>query len=85
MSTRSWLEYNSNQLRKVTAILLTGGSAVVTALTGMPTAAACFTLPIGVVLYTIAGGIKATFLTDYVHTVMILIIIFIFVSHCSIS
>ncbi|KAL9071401.1 MAG: hypothetical protein Q9161_004260 [Pseudevernia consocians] len=62
----------------VTAILLTGGSAVVTALTGMPTAAACFLLPIGVVLYTIAGGIKATFLTDYVHTVMILIIIFIF-------
>lgn len=44
----------------------------------MPTAAACFLLPIGVVLYTIAGGIKATFLTDYVHTVMILIIIFIF-------
>ena len=61
-------------------MLLTGGSAVVTALTGMPTAAACFLLPIGVVLYTIAGGIKATFLTDYVHTVMILIIIFIFVS-----
>ena len=30
------------------------------------------------VMYTIFGGIKATFLTDYVHTVMILIIIFIF-------
>ena len=59
-------------------MLLTGGSAVVTALTGMPTAAACFLLPVGVVMYTIAGGIKATFLTDYVHTVMILIIIFIF-------
>ncbi|MCJ1312710.1 hypothetical protein MMC25_006386 [Agyrium rufum] len=62
----------------VTAMLLTGGSAVVTSLTGMPTAAACFLLPVGVVLYTIFGGIKATFLTDYVHTVMILIIIFIF-------
>ncbi|RMD41044.1 hypothetical protein DV735_g4102, partial [Chaetothyriales sp. CBS 134920] len=62
----------------VTAMLLTGGSAVVTSLTGMPTAAACFLLPIGVVLYTMFGGIKATFLTDYVHTVMILIIIFIF-------
>lgn len=54
-----------------------------TALTGMPTAAACFLLPVGVVMYTIAGGIKATFLTDYVHTVMILIIIFIFVSRSS--
>ena len=31
----------------------------------MPTAAACFLLPIGVVLYTMFGGIKATFLTDY--------------------
>lgn len=62
----------------VTAMLLTGGSAVVTSLTGMPTAAACFLLPVGVVLYTMFGGIKATFLTDYVHTVMILIIIFIF-------
>ena len=62
----------------VTAMLLTGGAAVVTSLTGVPTAAACFLLPIGVVMYTMFGGIKATFLTDYVHTVMILIIIFIF-------
>ncbi|OQN96308.1 hypothetical protein B0A48_17564 [Cryoendolithus antarcticus] len=62
----------------VTAMLLTGGSAVVTSLTGVPTAAACFLLPVGVVLYTMFGGIKATFLTDYVHTVMILIIIFLF-------
>jgi Na+/proline symporter len=51
---------------------------VVTALTGMPTAAACFLLPIGVVLYTMFGGIKATFLTDYIHTVVILVIIIIF-------
>ena len=69
----------ANELLKVTAMLLTGGSAVVTSLTGVPTAAACFLLPVGVVMYTIAGGIKATFLTDYVHTVMILIIILIFV------
>lgn len=57
----------------VTAILLTGGSAVVTSLTGMPTAAACFLLPVGVVLYTLFGGIKATFLTDYVHTVSLIV------------
>ena len=55
-----------------------GGSAVVTALTGVPTAAACFLLPIGVVLYTMFGGIKATFLTDYIHTVVILTVIIIF-------
>ena len=32
----------------VTAMLLTGGSAVVTSLTGVPAAAACFLLPVGV-------------------------------------
>ncbi|KAF1828405.1 urea active transporter [Decorospora gaudefroyi] len=62
----------------VTSMLLTGGSAVVTSLTGMPTAAACFLLPVGVVLYTMFGGIKATFLTDYAHTVVILIILLVF-------
>jgi Na+/proline symporter len=32
-------------------------------------------LPVGVVLYTFVGGIKATFLTDYFHTFVITIII----------
>ncbi|KAI1517732.1 PutP, Na+proline symporter [Pyrenophora tritici-repentis] len=62
----------------VTAMLLTGGSAVISSLTGVPTAAACFLLPLGVVIYTMFGGIKATFLTDYVHTVILLIILLIF-------
>lgn len=62
----------------VTAMLLTGGSAVVTSLNGMPTPAACFLLPVGVVMYTLFGGIKATFLTDYVHTFTVLTIILIF-------
>ncbi|KAJ4358259.1 urea active transporter [Didymosphaeria variabile] len=62
----------------VTSMLLTGGSAVVTTLTGVPTAAACFLLPVGVCLYTMFGGIKATFLTDYAHTVVILIILLMF-------
>jgi Na+/proline symporter len=59
-------------------MLLTGGSAVISALTGVPTAAACFLLPLGVVVYTMFGGIKATFLTDYVHTVILLVILLIF-------
>ena len=73
----------ANERLKVTAVMLTGGSAVVNSLTGMSTAAACFLIPIGVVLYTIAGGIKATFLTDYAHTVTIVIIILMFVSTCT--
>ncbi|KAJ3521637.1 hypothetical protein NM688_g8991 [Phlebia brevispora] len=50
-------------------------SAVFTALTGMNVIAGCFLLPIGVVIYTMTGGIKATFLVDYTHTVIIYIIV----------
>jgi Na+/proline symporter len=42
------------------------------------TVAACFLLPLGVVVYTMFGGIKATFLTDYIHTVILLVIIMVF-------
>lgn len=63
----------------VTAMLLLGGSAVVNYLTGMHTIAACFLLPVGVVVYTLFGGIKATFMSDYAHTVVIFIIIISFV------
>ncbi|KAK6463274.1 urea active transport protein [Scheffersomyces coipomensis] len=62
----------------VTAMLLTGGSAVVNDLTGMNTVAACLLLPLGVVIYTLFGGIRATFLTDYAHTVVMIVIILIF-------
>lgn len=41
----------------------------------MHVVAAIFLLPASVVLYTFVGGIKATFLTDYVHTFIITIII----------
>ncbi|CAF3693852.1 unnamed protein product [Rotaria sp. Silwood1] len=62
----------------VTSMLLTGGSAVVHSLSGMHIAAACFLLPLGTIIYTMFGGIKATFLTDYAHTVAVLIIILYF-------
>ncbi|GMM38863.1 Dur3 protein [Saccharomycopsis crataegensis] len=62
----------------VTAMLLTGGSATISDLTGMNTVAAIFLLPLGVTVYTLFGGIKATFLTDYAHTVMIVVIIMTF-------
>ncbi|KAG0746223.1 hypothetical protein G6F57_004031 [Rhizopus arrhizus] len=63
----------------VTAMLLLGGSAVINYLTGMHTIAACFLLPLGVIIYTLFGGIKATFMSDYAHTVVIFIIIISFV------
>jgi len=54
--------------------LLVGGSAIFGNLTGMSSDAACFLLPLGVIVYTLFGGMKATFLTDWVHTVVIYII-----------
>jgi Na+/proline symporter len=44
----------------------------------MHTVAAIYLLPVGVVAYTLVGGLKATFLTDWVHTFILLIIIIIF-------
>ncbi|KAF8117253.1 hypothetical protein N665_0012s0253 [Sinapis alba] len=63
----------------VTAMLLLGGSAVVNALTGVNIYAASFLIPIGVVVYTLAGGLKATFLASYVHSVIVHVVLVIFV------
>jgi Na+/proline symporter len=49
-----------------TVNLLVGGSAAYAAMTGVNRDASCFLFPIGVVIYTLAGGIKATFITDWV-------------------
>lgn len=51
--------------------ILIGGSAVFTALTGMNVIAGIWTLPIGVAIYAMAGGIKATILTDYAHNIIV--------------
>ncbi|KKA26285.1 hypothetical protein TD95_000082 [Thielaviopsis punctulata] len=62
----------------VSLMLIVGGASTVSALTGMNNIAAIYLLPVGVVLYTLVGGLKATFLTDWVHTFILLIIIIIF-------
>ncbi|KAL3689745.1 hypothetical protein R1sor_016054 [Riccia sorocarpa] len=63
----------------VTAMLLLGGSAVVEALTGMNIYAASFLIPLGVIVYTLAGGLKATFLASYIHSVVVHVVLCIFV------
>uniref|UniRef100_A0A7S0R9W6 Urea-proton symporter DUR3 n=1 Tax=Pyramimonas obovata TaxID=1411642 RepID=A0A7S0R9W6_9CHLO len=55
----------------VSAMLVLGGAATVNALTGMDIEAASFLIPMGVILYTMAGGLKATFLASYFHTAVI--------------
>ncbi|KAH8827641.1 urea transporter [Flagelloscypha sp. PMI_526] len=63
----------------VSSMLILGGSATVTALTGMHTIAACFLIPLGVSIYVMVGGMRSTLLCDYTHTTVLFIIILIFV------
>ncbi|KAG1757750.1 Sodium:solute symporter family-domain-containing protein [Suillus lakei] len=62
----------------VSSMLLLGGSAVVNAFTGMNIYAANFLIPLGVCIYVILGGLRATFLCDYSHTLILMILIFYF-------
>jgi len=64
----------------VTGMLLLGGAAVVNGLTGMNITIAAFLIPVGVMVYTLVGGLKATFVADYMHTVIIYIVILTFVA-----
>ncbi|KAJ3772778.1 urea transporter [Lentinula raphanica] len=63
----------------VSSMLILGGSATVTDLTGMNTLAACFLIPLGVVIYVIVGGMRSTLLCDYTHTTVLFAIILTFV------
>ncbi|CAL1711071.1 unnamed protein product [Somion occarium] len=63
----------------VSSMLILGGSATVTDLTGMNTIAACFLIPLGVAIYVVVGGMRATLLCDYTHTAVLFAIIFVFV------
>lgn len=63
----------------VTSMLLLGGAATMKALTGMNVYLANFLIPWGVILYTWAGGLKATFLASYLHTSVIFVILLVMV------
>lgn len=63
----------------VSSMLVLGGSATVTGLTGMSTIAACFLIPLGVAIYVVVGGMRSTLLCDYTHTTVLFAIILTFV------
>jgi len=63
----------------VTSMLLLGGSATMKALAGCDVNLTSFLIPWGVILYTAAGGLKATFLASYIHTGVIFIILLVMV------
>ncbi|KAF2123147.1 Sodium:solute symporter family-domain-containing protein [Lophiotrema nucula] len=60
------------------ASMILTGSQLIYGISGMHFAAATVLIPLGVVAYTAVGGLKATFLTDYLHTTIALILIIYF-------
>lgn len=62
----------------VGACLVLGGSQVVAALSGMNVYASCWLIPFVVAAYVVAGGLRSTFIADYLHTVILFIAIFVF-------
>lgn len=63
----------------VTAMLILGGAAVVTAVTGVNIYAASMLIPISVVFYTAQGGLLACFISSWGHVTVIYIALLIFV------
>lgn len=59
-------------------MLITGASATITDLTGIPTVAGCFLIPLSVVIYVVIGGMRASLLGDFAHTAVLYVIIFVF-------
>ncbi|KAL5048391.1 hypothetical protein BDW71DRAFT_196056 [Aspergillus fruticulosus] len=60
------------------AFMILTGSQLVSGVSGMHFVAATILIPLGVVLYTAVGGLKAAFLTDFLHTAIALILIIYF-------
>ncbi|MDE1878048.1 MAG: sodium/solute symporter [Thaumarchaeota archaeon] len=64
----------------ITAMLIIGGAAVLNSLTGINIYVAAFLIPVGVVIYTFFGGLRATFIAEYFNSTLIFIVILIFVT-----
>ncbi|WP_163538586.1 sodium:solute symporter family protein [Gracilibacillus sp. YIM 98692] len=64
----------------VTAMVILGGAIALNSLTGMNIYIAAFLIPLTFTIYTMIGGLKASFIADYLNTVMIFVILTIFAS-----
>ncbi|KAE9368327.1 hypothetical protein N431DRAFT_547364 [Stipitochalara longipes BDJ] len=60
------------------ASMILTGSQLIYGISHMHFVAATMLIPLGVNLYTAVGGLKATFLTDYLHTAIALVLIIYF-------
>jgi urea-proton symporter len=63
----------------VSSMLLLGGAALVEALTGIDYILASFLIPWGIIIYTVSGGLHATFLASYFHTTIIYFVLIVMI------
>ena len=64
----------------VSAMLLLGGCQVYSAVAGVDIYASSFVIPLLTLVYTVVGGLKATFFAGYLHTSVIMVILVVFVT-----
>lgn len=62
----------------VTSMIILGGAITLHQLTGMNLYVAAFLIPVTFTIYTMVGGLKASFIADYLHTVILFIVLAIF-------
>ena len=62
----------------VTSMLMLGGCATIEDLTGMSKTWSAFLVPLGVLVYTFNGGLRATFFASYLHTAIIFFMLALF-------
>eukprot|EP01042_Synura_sphagnicola_P000413 gene413-435_t len=60
-------------------MLVLGGAAVIHVLTGIDINIASFLMPLSTVFYTAAGGLKASFISAYIHVILVLALMCTFV------
>lgn len=59
-----------------TSSMILGAAGAISVISGnLNTVASTMLIPFGVIIYTVVGGLKATFLTDYLHSLIALIIL----------
>jgi urea-proton symporter len=59
----------------VTSMIILGGAITLNQLTGMNIYLAAFLIPLSFTIYTMIGGLKASFIADYFHTVILFIVL----------
>lgn len=64
-----------NNLLSCASMILAASGAISIIAGNLNIAAATMLIPFGVILYTAVGGLKATFLTDFVHTLILLTVL----------